>query len=246
MADLFDQYLLFRPEMIFLWEKGKEDHWQAVLWREMVRGIEKKHRAALQKAFLEKIRSSVVRPEILPTRMAVFGISALPLFHLEMLAALSRFLEVNLFLMNPCREYWGNLLTRRETQKVKERARGKPTPPEYLHLPQGNSLLASLGRLGQDFFEMILNFEPREEEGPVDPGQKTLLHCLQQDILFLRERGSGEEGKKEIDPADLSIQIHSCHSPLREVEVLQDRLLSLFESASGTASQRGYGHDPGH
>ena len=233
VADLFDQYLLFRPEMIFLWEKGKEDHWQAVLWREMVRGIEKKHRAALQKTFLEKIRSSVVRPEILPRRMAVFGISALPLFHVEMLAALSRFMEVNLFLMNPCREYWGNLLTRRETHKVKERARGKHTPPEYLHLPQGNSLLASLGRLGQDFFEMILNFEPREEEGPVDPGQKTLLNCLQQDILFLRERGSAEGGKKEIDPADLSIQIHSCHSPMREVEVLQDLLLSLFEAHPG-------------
>ena len=83
--------------------------------------------------------------------MAVFGISALPLFHLEMLAALSRFMEVNLFLMNPCREYWGNLLTRRETQKIKERARGKQTAPEYLHLPQGNSLLASLGA-GAGFF----------------------------------------------------------------------------------------------
>jgi exodeoxyribonuclease V gamma subunit len=233
VADLFDQYLLFRPKMIFLWEKGKEDHWQAVLWREMTQGIEEKHRAALQKKFLERIRSSVIRPETLPRRMAVFGISALPLFHVEMLAALSRFMEVNLFLMNPCREYWGNLLTRRETHQVKERARGRPLPPGSLHLPQGNSLLASLGRLGQDFFEMILNFDPREEEGPVDPGQKTLLTCLQQDILFLRERGPGEEEKKEVDPADLSIQIHSCHSPLREVEVLQDLLLSLFEADPG-------------
>ncbi len=233
VADLFDQYLLFRPEMLFHWEKGKEDHWQAVLWREMVRGIEKKHRAALQKNFLEQIGSSVVRPGILPERMAVFGISALPFFHVEMLAALSRYLEVNLFLMNPCREYWGNLLTRRETHKVKERAREKQTPSEYLHLPQENSLLASLGRLGQDFFEMILSFEPREEDGSVDPGQKTLLNCLQQDILFLRERGSRDEGKKEIDPADLSILIHSCHSPMREVEVLQDILLSLFETHPG-------------
>ena len=32
IADTFDQYLLFRPEMIFRWESGKEDHWQAVLW----------------------------------------------------------------------------------------------------------------------------------------------------------------------------------------------------------------------
>ena len=152
MADLFDQYLLFRPEMIFLWEKGREEHWQAVLWREMVRGSEKKHRAALQKTFLEKIKSSVIRPEILPRRMAVFGISALPLFHVEMLAALSRVMEVNLFLMNPCREYWGNLLTRRETHKVKEMARGKPTPPEYLHLPHGKQPPGFPGPTGAGFF----------------------------------------------------------------------------------------------
>ena len=49
VADLFDQYLLFRPEMVFQWERGKEDHWQAVLWRELAVGIEKKHRAAIQK-----------------------------------------------------------------------------------------------------------------------------------------------------------------------------------------------------
>ena len=61
----------------------------------------------------------------LPERMAVFGISALPPFHLEILAAVSKWIEVNLFLMNPCREYWGDLLTRRETRKIQEKARGK-------------------------------------------------------------------------------------------------------------------------
>ncbi|RLB25399.1 MAG: exodeoxyribonuclease V subunit gamma, partial [Deltaproteobacteria bacterium] len=38
IADTFDQYLLFRPEMIFRWENGEENHWQAVLWRELVKG----------------------------------------------------------------------------------------------------------------------------------------------------------------------------------------------------------------
>jgi exodeoxyribonuclease V gamma subunit len=47
IADTFDQYLLFRPEMVFRWEGGKEDHWQAVLWRELVKENEVKHRAAL-------------------------------------------------------------------------------------------------------------------------------------------------------------------------------------------------------
>ena len=35
IADIYDQYVVFRPEMIFQWEKGQGDHWQASLWREL-------------------------------------------------------------------------------------------------------------------------------------------------------------------------------------------------------------------
>ncbi|MGA3179735.1 MAG: exodeoxyribonuclease V subunit gamma, partial [Verrucomicrobiota bacterium] len=35
IAYLFDQYLVFRPELILEWEQGGQDHWQARLWREV-------------------------------------------------------------------------------------------------------------------------------------------------------------------------------------------------------------------
>ena len=75
VADLFDQYLLFRPDMVLGWEEGEENHWQAILWREVVKGNEKKHRAALQKIFLEAIKKPGIKLETLPERIAVFGIS---------------------------------------------------------------------------------------------------------------------------------------------------------------------------
>ena len=58
IADLFDQYLVFRPQLIFQWEKAKEekrqpDIWQAKLWRELVRGKEGLHRARLHHALSE-------------------------------------------------------------------------------------------------------------------------------------------------------------------------------------------------
>jgi exodeoxyribonuclease V gamma subunit len=46
IADLFDQYLLFRPQMMSQWEKGMAGHWQALLWRKLVEGHENEHRAA--------------------------------------------------------------------------------------------------------------------------------------------------------------------------------------------------------
>ncbi|HSR10483.1 MAG TPA: exodeoxyribonuclease V subunit gamma, partial [Thermodesulfobacteriota bacterium] len=227
IADLFDQYLLFRPEMVLRWEAGKEDDWQAALWREVAKGGEGKHRAALRQAFMRELPKSGEKLSRLPERISVFGISALPGFHLEILEAVSASIEVNLFLMNPCREYWGDLLTRREERRVKEKAR-KYAGGGDLHIEKGNSLLASTGMLGRDFFDLISEWPVREKENFVDPGDGSLLCCLQSDILNLREKKPGE--RRILRDDDDSIRVHSCHSAMREVEVLQDSLLSWFEA----------------
>jgi exodeoxyribonuclease V gamma subunit len=225
IADLFDQYLLFRPEMMFQWQKGKAGHWQAVLWRELVQGYEGEHRPALaQQLFAAMEKSSDPVPGI-PKRISVFGISALPRFHVQVFASLSKVAEVNLFLMNPSEEYWGDIL---DTWEMKKKVK-KSASEEELHMEKGNSLLASMGALGRDFFEMIQEFEAEEFSFYHQPEEGSLLTCVQSDILNLRERRE----KKEISPDDLSIQIHSCHSPMREVEVLRDRLLRMFEADPG-------------
>ena len=223
IADLFDQYLLFRPEMMSRWEKGKAVHWQSLLWRRLVQGHEGEHRAALAGEFFKAIEKSPDPPAGLPKRISVFGISALPRFHVHMFAALTRFSEVNLFLMNPCKEYWGEILA---SSEMKRKMGPRKTSPESdLHMEKGNSLLASMGGLGRDFFEMIQDFGPEEFSFYKEPTKQTLLGFIQQDILNLRER----EEKKSISLQDPSIQIHSCHSPMREVEVLRDQLLRMFE-----------------
>ncbi|MGD2124659.1 MAG: exodeoxyribonuclease V subunit gamma [Desulfobacteraceae bacterium] len=229
IADTFDQYLLFRPEMIFRWEKQKERHWQAALWRELVKGKEKKHRAALAQAFSDAVRSSSIETKDLPERVSVFGISALPRFHVELLAGLSLYVEVNFFLMNPCREYWGDIVSGWEIKKRIARESTQETTVEALHLEKGNSLLASMGRLGRDFFELTNEFGHEESAVFEDPGEDHLLSCLQSDILNLRDRLEVSKVKKSMPPKDLSVQIHSCHSPMREIEVLHDRLLDMFE-----------------
>jgi exodeoxyribonuclease V gamma subunit len=226
IADTFDQYLLFRPEMILGWEQGRESHWQAQLWRELSRGREHLHRAALGKVLLEALQGSGLELGDFPERVSVFGISALPRFHLEVLAALARVTEVNLFLMNPCREYWGDILAHREARRA---ALGVGSPTDRLHLETGNSLLASLGALGRDFFDLLTEYPGEEDETFVDPGEGTLLRALQSDILNLRERGRSGSGRSTVAATDTSIQIHACHSPMREVEVLHDRLRQLFE-----------------
>jgi exodeoxyribonuclease V gamma subunit len=223
IADLFDQYLLFRPEMMFQWEKGKARHWQAMLWRELVEGHEHEHRAALAKELFAATAKDAEPPPGFPRRISVFGVSWLPRFHVQVFASLSQVVQVNFFLMNPSREYWGDIL---DTWEMKKKARIEKAASEAeLHMEKGNSLLASMGRLGRDFFEIIQDFEAEESPTYEEAKGEDLLNSIQLDILNLRERME----KKEVPPDDLSIQIHSCHSPMREVEVLRDQLLRMFE-----------------
>jgi len=236
IADTFEQYLVFRPEMIFAWEEGREekdqDHrWQAYLWRELVKGNEKKHRAYLRKALFEKIREKQVSFKDLPQRVSLFGISYMPPFHLEVFTQISQLVEVNLFVLNPCMEYWADIASDSQIKKIKNKYAETNNVPAELHLEKGNRLLASMGALGRDFFRLISSFDCEIYELFEDQDCHNMLSCIQSDILYLREGDNEKEGR-QVAPAnidDLSIQIHSCHSPMREVEVLHDNLLSMFE-----------------
>lgn len=242
IADLYDQYQIFRPAMLFDWEAGRENDapdeiWQAQLWRKLVHEIEDCHRARLQKALLEAIAAKPLPSLQLPRRVSLFGISYLPLFHLEVFAALARRIEVNLLLLNPCREYWTDIVSERRLQSIRKRYPQQADIAGELHLEEGNHLLASLGMLGRNFFRLINAFDCDVHELFQDQQCHDMLSGLQSDMLNLKNRGaagrdtSGSETAAPfaVTPADKSVQFHSCHSPMREVEVLHDNLLAMFD-----------------
>ena len=229
ISQVFDQYLMFRPDMILDWEAGKHDHWQARLWRRLAPNLPNSHRPVLGKAFIEATRGGDFDTQALPERISIFGVSALPPFHLDIFVRLSHFFSVYFFFMNPSMEYWGDIVSDWEYNRAIERHGGPEISIPELHLEKGNSLLASMGGLGRDFFDHLQESGSQEVQSFQDPGEQTLLSCLQSDILNLRERGGGPDGRRLISRQDHTVQIHSCHSPMREIEVLHDRLLDLVE-----------------
>ena len=222
IADCFDQYLVYRPDWISRWEAGEEDHWQAELWRRLARGGEA-HRVRAQARFHVRLTSGDFDRRQLPERVSIIGVSALPPLDVALLAALARYIDVHLFLLNPCQEYWGDIQAERDLARL-----GEEVDPDEAYLTVGHPLLASLGKQGRDFID-LLNAWPRAEwDGFVEPAGDDLLHRLQADILHLRERGGDEYPPLPLLPEDRSLQIHACHGPMREVEVLYDQLLALF------------------
>src|SRR5690554_1791891 len=241
IADLFDQYSVYRPEMVMNWEHGQDNHWQSVLWRNLA-NKEINHIARLKKLFLKKVSQNQIAAGLFPERVMIFGISVLPPCYLEMFEAVSSLIDVHFFLLNPCVEYWDDIFSSREiSRQIKKikKSRKKTVKQELLHIDQGNPLLASFGQAGRDFFSMLHNcaeeislaVEPEPDlTSSSDTYRATLLESLQSDILHLRNRTEIDQPRQPISPADKSIQIHSCHSPMREVEVLYDNLLNIFES----------------
>ena len=232
LADTFDQYTIFRPQTVLEWDQGKGDDWQAVLWRALTAGSSGLHRAALLHRFRQSMLVGKPQLEGLPPRISLFGISFLPPFHLEVFSLLARFIDVDIYLCNPCGTYWGDLLSVKRKASLALNADILPEALEFYET--GNPLLSSLGSQGQEFFNLLLDFDAILHD--LDTGQSsendTLLGSIQNDILELRDRGENDQ-RAVVAESDHSLQIHSCHGPLREMEALYDNLLRMFDELPG-------------
>ncbi|MDH3393674.1 MAG: exodeoxyribonuclease V subunit gamma, partial [Desulfobulbaceae bacterium] len=227
IADTFDQYLIYRPDWLKNWEAGQEEHWQAELWHSLHQHHGNEHRANLLFELLDSIDQSFIERAGLPSRLSLFGIPALPLAHFDVFARLAEQIDIHIFLLNPCRTLWEDLVSSREQAKITLRHVGKIPKDENLYYEVGNELLTSLGKLGQDFQRLIHSYDCHEESCFQPPDGENLLAFLQGDILDGINRGS--EDRLPVATDDRSIVVHAAHSPMREVEILHDQLLALFD-----------------
>ncbi len=221
LATTFDQYLVYRPDQILAWESGEGQHFQAKLWRRLTLGLPSTHIARRMADFQRhlSVGGALDRgPTSLPSRISLFGISTLPPAFLHVLTQLAERLDVHLFLLTPSPHYWGDFDRRL--------ARGQGV----------RALLSSLGRVGREFVDLLLEGTSFEEPFPelfelrTPP---TLLGYLQADLANLVDRApdaTGEAASVYLSSEDSSLSVHACHSPIRELEVLRDALRARFES----------------
>ncbi|CAM3803408.1 exodeoxyribonuclease V subunit gamma [Rouxiella silvae] len=193
VADLFDQYLVYRPEWLKTWQQGKlveeeldaSQLWQAPLWRALCEYTDalqqpEWHRANLYERFIHALDSTDVCPEGLPKRVFICGISALPPVYLQALQALGKHIDIHLMFTNPCRYYWGDIqnyafLARLQSRKrrhylesVETSLFREPDLAQQLFNEEGeqnlsNPLLASWGKLGRDHMYLLSQVDDIQE-----------------------------------------------------------------------------------
>ncbi|HEX5658270.1 MAG TPA: exodeoxyribonuclease V subunit gamma, partial [Polyangiales bacterium] len=209
LADCFDQYAIYRPELVLRWENGADDHFQAKLYRSLAGVVTPLARRMM--AFESALRSGFELGEGLPERITLFGISTLPPAFVNMLSRIGEQREVHMFLLAPSAEYWGDL----------DRA---ASARHDLH-----GFLASVGKISREFTDLI--GEQELDDHFEAPTPTTMLRALQADMVELRARGKRGDVERAlpIPERDDSLRVHVCHSLVRELEVLRDQLRMRLE-----------------
>jgi exodeoxyribonuclease V gamma subunit len=240
IAQVFDQYQVYRPDLLVDWESGMEsdDLWQSHLWRALQQQQLESTTHRLLEFCKGNLDTSTLRQY---ERVCVFGISSMPVIYLDFFTKLGEITDVHFFYLNPSRAYWEFALSDKEIALLSRTVSQKEwnADLEDLHFDENcNPLLASLGRLGREFFAAVMNSVNDYDDGAFqEPETESLLGRVQLNILDSQYddainnntlSGPSPSSLTALRP-DNSIQIHVCHSRLRELEVLRDRVLALLD-----------------
>ncbi len=234
LASVFEKYQAWRRDWLLRWEAGADaQDPQAILWRRIAGG--RGHRARRIQQYLDRFEAAdAPLPAGLPPRLFAFAILNVSPDVLRVLATQARVGTLHLYVPSPSRDYWGDL----------QRLRGSAF--DDAANTSENPLLQAWGAAGRDFMAVLGGYEVvhpdveiRADADPIDGGgalRGSLLRRLQSD-LFQRRPGPplvpGDDDARTRLPAlrrdDPSLQVHACHTRLRELQVLHDQLRALFD-----------------
>lgn len=234
LAERFDQYGHFRPEIIRRWAAGQSalkqevsarekanEAWLRRLWEALSDQIEAPHpaleiaRLREDKTFRDNLRSAF-------PKLFVLGTGSMDPLLVDVVGLLSEVgADVSIHVVLPSLEYLGDLKRRKALPD-------EESDPESIEVTGGHPLLESMGRHAIGSFLLLGKLDDQYAHWP-EPGRSEetgqgLLQRLQSDIRALRWPERLEKGGD-----DVSLRVHSCFGPRREMEVLRNEILRAFQ-----------------
>lgn len=237
-ADLFDQYQIYRPDMIREWNIGSLDtkEWQQYLWAKakQVSRNSLPDKTVIGHYILDALKNPDKR-HAMETRMKtvhLFGISIITAYHVQILHEVSSFIDIHFHIINPAPAvYWF------EDKSEKQLARWKD---KVIDEAAGNPLITGWGRVVQDTFGLFFKYDAfinaYDDQEIIEPIPDTLLRKIQHDVFV-----SATTDRHPLEPEDIhdgSITINTCYTVAREVEVLYNYLVHLVDKRKESLSPR--------
>ncbi|CPS38553.1 exodeoxyribonuclease V subunit gamma [Mycobacteroides abscessus] len=217
LAGLFTSYARQRPELLISWldDDAVEPDlaWQPPLWRALVSRVDAVPPHVRHDQVRARLREA---PSDLPPRISLFGHTRLPVTDVELLDALATHHELYLWLPHPSDALWQTLASDRDRGPV-------PRREDIAHRSVRHPLLATLGRDVRELQRALP--EPTSDEYLSGTTfSDSLLGWLQSDLAADEVRPQG----RALAAHDHTVQVHSCHGPARQIDVLREVLLGLL------------------
>ncbi len=233
--------------------------WQRWLWQEVFHH-DFQEMQQIDQQFWQVLADPATQKQALknlPQRLAVFTLLDLPPSQLQFLRQLGQYIDIYILHYNPSQEYWADSVDphwkARYDVRVKERFIEKypdATDAQIKKFVESrlfdaekresrHPLLTRFGKQARDHFSLLSNLSSGEDgvwaDAFVDDYPQTLLGKIQSDVLYLAEP---LQHQYVLDEQDDSIQIHVCHSSLRQLEVLKDQLTHWLAQGSKAQPRR--------
>jgi len=215
LAWLFERYARSRPEMINVWQMGRDEQgdgnalpddltWQGELWRRLREQIGAPSPAELLEQACERIGPG--------PSFSIFGATRISPARIKVLGALARERNIHLWLHHPSPALWtavnevGDAPGRRRDQQ-----------PVVAH-----PLLASMSRDVRELQQLLRQTAADDQHHPIEARPSTLLGRLQDELAHDRVPN------ERMEVTDRSLQVHAAHGPARQVEILREAILGLL------------------
>lgn len=262
LAALFEEYAFSRPEMLDAWARrelvlgatpfARSERWQRALFDRVVTGAvdASGRRVVPLNAALAAIPKRAPLPRHAAGEAHVFGVSYVARVFQRVFAELGSRIELHLYTLNPCMEFWEDLETEQDLRRrIAAPRRGDRVGADVLESSEDPFGLAAAsgddapahddtpalrlwGRPGREHVRLLNELTDCDFRAafadPARPAGATTLRRLQRDILFRAPERSAAEATSEDDG---TIRVLSCPGVRREVEAVADEIWHLVREA---------------
>ncbi len=246
IAEIFDDYILYRPEIIKQWlsKKPKKNHreisvnknilWQEILFNLLYKKINKDPFCIQVEKAIKRLKKDDISKQDYPKNLYIYGLSSLAPLQIDLIQAFSKVINIKIYLISPCNDLW----QRCEARRMQFRNTWN-TPPDRQWLLESPRLEAFLGRMGAEFQQLLegsgeYQLGDRNEEDifsltadiATNKGNKpSLLEQLQQELLSTKSESILTKEK-----SDKSLLFLKSPGKYRQVELIRDYILQLFSN----------------
>jgi len=231
MANIFEQYIFYRPNWINEWETEKNtsiidqnDIWQIKLWIEIIKNSKKTHQYSyhfanlfynFQKLFEEK----KIQKKHLPSRCFIISSFALNPSYIRIFQNISTYINIYFLYVTPFKKNIFNFI--QDNNIFLNQKKNKK--------PCDNSLIKLWGQYEKIYALYII----RSKEMKIincfkENNNRNLLNSIKNDLL----KKNINKKKRFLISTDNSISINICFNKKNEIEILHKKLLIFFNKNS--------------